>query len=427
MKKCLVLLLMLCLLLAGCRTGAPTTPGNVAKPPAADPPAQQYVPYHADPSLRQFYADVTYRRDSYPLVGRLNNLYAGWAQGLYDTITATPLTLSRLSAPNLGWIRMAFSTGDGERVETFTLYENNVVTVAHPTEGERSCTAPAGTYAAVQAYLQEVQQEQSRYFTLSPEHNDEDGYHEASYTLYNAKGKAVVSKQTAAKTATVEMVGEGLVRVTDPDGTRLYEPHVGRKSVLSQGPTDIWGDYWAASDSQGVYIYTLFGSQPLCRIYAAATAENPDPVRSVRFSADGTGLHLRVRHTSGVLYDRTVTVQQEIEGGVLRMVGSWRDMLTPATEKEEQTTAYDILKKLRHKEKELGFLFSGTLLGHLQVGQTDYLLCEVGHWITAEDGAFSRYETVGYLMVPSGLYSGYVATAEDNELSWDTTNDWFKK
>ncbi|MBR2319494.1 MAG: hypothetical protein IKA50_01740 [Clostridia bacterium] len=427
MKKCIALLLMLCLLLAGCRTGAPTTPGNVGKPPAPEPPAQQYVPYHTDPSLRQFYADVTYRRDSYPLVGRLNNLYAGWAQGLYDTITANPLTLSKLDAPNLGWIRMAFSTGDGEQVEVFTLYENNLVTVAHPTEGERSCTAPAGTYATVQAYLQGVQQEQSRYFTLSPEHNDDDGYHQASYTLYNAKGKAVVSKQTAAKTATVEMVGEGLVRVTDPDGTRLYEPHAGRKSVLSKGPTDIWGDYWAVSDSQGVYIHTLFGSQPLCRIYAAATEENSDPVRSVRFSADGVNLHLRVRHPTGVLYDRTVAVQQEVEGGVLRMVGSWRDVLTPATEKEEQTTAYDILKKLRHKEKELGFLFSGTLLGHLQVGQTDYLLCEVGHWITAEDGAFSRYEMVGYLMVPSGMYAAYVATAEDNELSWDTHQDWFKK
>ena len=117
MKKCIAILLFACLLLCGCDTAAPKAPQNVAKPPAAEPAAEYYTPYHADPSLRQFTADVTYRRDSYPLLGRLNNLYWGWAQGLYETITANPLTLSRLSAPNLGWIRMAFSTGNGERVD----------------------------------------------------------------------------------------------------------------------------------------------------------------------------------------------------------------------------------------------------------------------------------------------------------------------
>lgn len=427
MKKCIAILLFACLLLCGCDTAAPKAPQNVAKPPAAEPAAEYYTPYYADPSLRQFTADVTYRRDSYPLLGRLNNLYCGWAQGLYETITANPLTLSRLSAPNLGWIRMSFSTGEGERVETLTLYENNLVVAEHPTDGKRSCTAPAGTYAAVQAYLQGVQQEQSRYFTLTAEHNDDNGYHEASYTLYNAKGKEVVSKQTAAKTATVEMVGEGLVRVADADGTRLYQPYEGRKSVVSKGPTAVWGDYWTVSDGQGVYIHTPFGTQPLCRIFVAATEDNPDPVKSLRFSPDGESLHIRIRTATGSTYDRTVTVQEEIDGGVMRIVGDWRDALIPVTEKEEQTTAYDILKKLRHKEKELGFLFSGTLLGHLQVGQTDYLLCEVGHWATDAEGGVSHYESVGYLMVPSGLYSGYFATVEDNELSWDTADDWFKK
>ncbi len=426
MKKCIWLWLALCLLLGGCDAIAPTAV-KVAKPPAPEPPAEYYAPYYPDPSLRQFRADVTYRSDSYPLLGRLNNLYGGWAQGLYETLTAADLSLTTLSAPDLQWIRMAFSVGEGQQTEIFTLYENNLVVTEHPTAGKRNCTAPAGTYTAVLTYLDAVRQEQSRYFTLSPEHNDDEGYHEAAYTLYNAKGKAVVSKQTADLTATVEMVGEGLVRVTDSEGTRLYEPHTGRKSVVSAGPTDLWGDRLAVSDGQGVYVHTLFGTTPLCRIYVASTPENPTPVQGVSFADDGESLHVVVRNAAGTLYDRTLSVEEEIDGGVMRMLGDWRQGLTPVTELEEQTVAYNILKKLRHKEAEWGFLLSGTLLGHLPVGQTDYLLCELGHWLTNEDGTVSHYEVVGHVMVPSGLYAAYATALTDNELSWDTADNWFKK
>lgn len=107
-------------------------------------------------------------------------------------------------------------------------------------------------------------------------------------------------------------------------------------------------------------------------------------------------------------------------------LGEWRSLLTPATEKEEQVTAYDILKKLRHKEAELGFLFSGTLLGHLQVGDTDYLLCEIGHWLTDEQGGVSEYEVVTCLMVPADLSAAYEAVAEENALYWDTAKNWFR-
>ena len=425
MKKCIGLLLALCLLLGGCRLPLPThTPAKVAKPPAPEAPAEYYVPFYTDPSHRHLRADVTYRSDAYSTLGRLNNLYGGWAQGLYEKVATDTLCLSTLSAPDLQWIRRAFSVGATEQTEVFTLYENNLVVTEHPVEGKRSCTAPAGTYAAVLAYLDEIRQEQSRYFALSPEHNDDNGYHEASYTLYNAKGKAVVSKKTAAVTPTVELVGEGLVRVTDPDGTRLYEPYTGRKSVVSEGPTDLWGDHFAVSDGKGIYVHSLFGTKPLCRIYVA---EGITAVSRLRFSADGESLHITVRNAAGSLYDRTLSVQEEIDGAVCRVLGDWRSALVPATEKEEQTTAYDILKKLRHKEKELGFLFSGTLLGHLQVGQTDYLLCELGHWVTDDAGGVAAYETVGYLMVPADLSAGYVAILEDNELSWDTDDDWFKK
>lgn len=120
-------------------------------------------------------------------------------------------------------------------------------------------------------------------------------------------------------------------------------------------------------------------------------------------------------------------VQMTTDGGVTRLSGDWRVLLTPATEKGEQVVAYDILKKLRHKEKELGFLFSGTLLGHLQVEQTDYLLCEIGHWTTDGDGGVSAYETVTHLMVPADLSAGFAATAEEDALSWDTADNWFKK
>ena len=424
MKKCILLLAVLCLLLGGCQLPTTQQPSKVAKPPAPEPEAEYYTPHYADPSLRSLQADVTYRSDAYTTLGRLNNLYGGWAQGLYETITAHPLTLSKLSAPNLQWIRMAFFADAGDQTEVFTLYENNLLVVEHPTTGKHSCTLPAGTYAAVLAYLDGVRQEQSRYFALSPEHNDNDGYHEASYTLYNEKGKAVVNKKTANLTPTVELVGEGLVRVTDLDGTRLYEPYSGRKSVVSKGPTDLWGDRFAVSDDEGVYIYSLFGTQPLCRIYVA---QGVTTVSRLRFSADGASLHIAVRNAAGTRYDRTVAVQEEIDGGTMRLLGDWRESLTPATEKEEQITAYNILKKLRHKEKELGYLFSGTLLGHLQMGDTDYLLCEVGQWMTDTDGTVSQYELVGYLMVPVDLYAGYAATVEDNELRWDTDDDWFKK
>ena len=120
-------------------------------------------------------------------------------------------------------------------------------------------------------------------------------------------------------------------------------------------------------------------------------------------------------------------VQMEVDGSVTRLSGEWGERLTPATEKEEQLTAYDILKKLRHKEKELGFLFSGTLLGHLQVEQTDYLLCEIGHWTTDASGGVSAYETVVHLMVFADLSAGFAATAEEDALSWDTADNWFKK
>lgn len=424
MKKCISLLLVLCLLLCGC--GAP--PSAPAEKPAAATPTVAYTPYYTDPALRGLQADVVYSSDAYTQLGRLNNLYGGQAMGLYEALGVADLQVSQLPIPDAGWVQVSLSTRAGERTEVFTLYENNLVAVSHPTEGDVRCTAAPGTYERVLAYLAEVATEQSRYFALSDEHNADDGYHEASYTLYNEKGKAVVSQKTGSDTAIVELVGaDGLVRVTDTDGTRLYAPHAGRQSVLSKGPTDVCGDRLAVSDGQGVYIHTLFGKTPLCRIYVAATADNPDPVQGLDFSADGSELHILVRNAAGSLYDSTVSVQAEIDGGYMRMLGDWRECLTPATEKEEQLTAYDILKKLRYKEKELGFLFSGTLLGHLQVGETDYLLCELGHWATNEDGGVAEYETVGFLMVPASLSAGYAAQVEDNELSWNTDDNWFKK
>jgi hypothetical protein len=171
----------------------------------------------------------------------------------------------------------------------------------------------------------------------------------------------------------------------------------------------------------------LFGTTPLCRLYVASTEDNASPVQSLTFSDGGDRLHVVVRNAAGTLYDRTLTVQEEIDGGWLRMLGDWRQELTAVTEMEEQTFAYNVLEKLHHKEKELGFPLSGALLGHLQVGQTDYLLCELGHWATNAEGVISHYEQVGYLMVPSGQYAAYAATVEDNELSWDTADDWFKK
>ena len=419
MKKCIVLLLALCLLLGGCLE----QPATQAEKPAPTPAAEQYAPYYTDAALRGLQADVTYSSDVYTPVGRLNNLYNGWAQGLYETLGVADLALSQLSVPDTRWVRMAFSTAAGEKEEVFTLYENNLVVAAHPTKGERRCVAAGGTYEAVLAYLDGVAKEQSRYFSLSDEHTD-DTYHPASYTLYNAKGQAVVHKETADTTAVLELVGEGLVRVTDLDGTRLYAPHEGRRSVLSTGPTDLSGEHLAVTDAAGVAVYTTFGTKPLCRIYVAA-AENA-AVQGLDFSADGKELHVLVRNAEGSLYDRTVTLQEEMDGTVMRMLGDWRAVLTPATEKEEQVTGYNILKKLRHREKEQGYYFSGILTGHLTLEGKDHFLCELGRWVTSEEGE-REYELIGYLLVPADLSAGYAVEMTDNELSWDTKDNWFKK
>lgn len=423
MKKCIPVLLSLCLLLCGC-VGQPSV--SVDKP-APDTPAETYAPYYTDPAARSLRADVIYSSDRYVRLGRLNNLYGDHAAELYATVGVDALVVSQLSVPDLRWVKVAFSTAAGENAEIFTLYENNFVLVEHPTAGQRRCTADPGTYEAVLAYLDSVADEQSRYFALSDEYTDDDGYHPASYTLYNAQGKATVSKETAADTATVELVGEGLVRVIDPDGTRLYAPHEGKRSVVATGVTDLSGDRWAVADGGCVAVYTLFGTTPLCRLYVAATEDNPAPVQGLDFSADGSELHVLVHNASGTLYDRTVILQEEIDGAVLRILGDWRETLIPATEKEEQTKAYNILKKIRHKESELGVHFSGALVGRLQVGETAYFLCELGNWSTTDSGSVSQYETVGYLMVTESLSAGYAVTMEDNELSWDTADNWFKK
>lgn len=419
MKKCIIFLAVLCLLLSGC--GAP--PAAPAEKPATATPATYYEPYYADPSLDGLQADVTYSSDAYTRLGRLNNRHLGWAHGVYNTLCVAKLELSQLAVPDLRYVQVAFSTTAGEGVEVFTLYENNFVLAQHPIDGVRRCVTAPGTYEAVLVYLESVANEQCRYFALSDEHTDGDGYHAASYTLYDEDGKTVVSKKTASATATLELMGEGIVRVTDPDGTRVYAPHEGKRSVLSQGVTALFEDRLAVTDADGVAVYSLFGSQPLCRIYVAPAAT----VQGLDFAAEGESLHILVRNAEGSLYDRTLSVQEEIDGSVCRMLGDWRSTLTPATEKEEQITAYDILKKLRHREKELGYYFSGILTGHLTVRGKDHFLCEIGHWLTAEDGGVAQYEVVGHLLVPADLSVGYAVEMEADELRWDTADNWFKK
>lgn len=418
MNKWITILLALCLLLGGC--GAP--PSVSVDKPAPVAPVEVYQPYYGDGALRGLQADVVYSSDSFTRLGLLNNLYADWAQGVYATLDVANLSISQLPVPDTRWVKVAFSTAAGEKEEVFTLYENNLVVAQHPTKGTRRCVAAGGTYEALLAYLEGVAKDQGRYFALSDQHTDDDGYHEASYTLYNEKGKAVVRKKTGTDTAILEMVGEALVRVTDADGTRVYAPHAGKQSVVSDGPTDLSDDRLAVTDADGVAVYALFGTKPLWRVYVAGNAT----VQGVDFSAEGDSLHILVRNAEGSLYDRTLTVQEEMDGSVRRMLGDWRSALTPATEKEQQTVAYNILKKLRHKEQALGYYFSGTLMGRLTVEGKDYLLCELGRWtISATDG--QHYETVGYLMVPSDLSAGYAVEMEDNELRWDTKDNWFKK
>ena len=111
------------------------------------------------------------------------------------------------------------------------------------------------------------------------------------------------------------------------------------------------------------------------------------------------------------------------EGSRCRITGNWRSLLTPATEKEEQVDGYAILKKLRGKEKEYGYVFSATLTGRLTVEDAQYYLCELGHWVTDPDGG-RRYEPVRYLMVPTDRSAGYAADIT-GDLTWDTVDNWF--
>lgn len=423
MKKGIVLCLVLCLMLCGCHLSLPVPtpePSKAVYVPDPEEPAVNYAPYYTDPSLRSLQADVTYRWDTIPAIGRLNNLYGGWAQSLYELLQPASWTISRLSAPDLGWIRMAFSAETGGQTEVFTLYENNLVVTEHPTDGKRSCTAPVGTYAAVQAHLNDLQQQQGCYVTVTRSRT------ESGYTLYK-NGKAADTVSTGNQIPVVELVAEGLVRVVVGDTTRLYDGTTGKNRTLSTAVTDVMGEWVAAVEGDTVAVYPLFETKPLCRIYTAITETTPTPVEGVRFAADGSTLHILMRNAAGTRYDRTVALQQEMEGSDLRLLGEWRDTLTPATEKEEQTTAYTILKKLSHRESEKGYMFSGLLLGHLMIGKTDYLLCEIGHWVAGEDGSISSYELLGHLMVPADLSAGYAATLGDNELSWDTEDNWFKK
>lgn len=424
MKKCIWLLLALCLLLSGCQP-PPATP-SVATPPPTQP-AEEYTPYFTDTDARQFYADVTYSSDAYPLLGRLNNIYNGQTAALHDVLAVTALTLTDQSVPYARWVRVAFSTTGGQQQESFTIYENDFVVASHPTLKEVYCTAPSGTYKAVLGHLETVLADQRRFFSLQTERINDDGYHAAGYTLYDEDGEVADTVATGQETPVVEVMSEGLVRVTVKETTRLYNTTTGQSGQWATTVTDVAGDRVAVAMGGEVTVSALFGSTAQCRLYVAATEDNPYPVRSLSFSADGNSLHIGVRNAAGTRYDYTAAVQEEIDGGTLRMLGDWQAILTEATEKEEQQIAYNILKKLRHKESELGYTFSSVLKGHLQVGETDYLLCELGHWLTDDEGNVTEYETVAHLMVPSALYSGYVATLGDNEISWDTNDDWFKK
>ena len=111
------------------------------------------------------------------------------------------------------------------------------------------------------------------------------------------------------------------------------------------------------------------------------------------------------------------------EGTGYRVTGDWQTLLAPVTEQEQQNDGYAILKKLRHKEKQYGYVFSATLAGRLTAGESAWYLCEVGHW-TLQEGD-RRYETVAVLVVPTDLSAGYPAQTE-GDLTWDTAVNWFK-
>lgn len=410
MKKLLPVLLALCLLLTGCGGTAVTTDPKPTAPP------EPFTPHYSDYAARGMTATVQSGAAGLSAMGMLNNLYKNQAAKLYEALDPAAFSKSQLDPPEeTPYIQMVFRPYSDPEGESYTLYENDMAVVRHPSAGKQVCTAPAGTYARVRKHLTGVQKQQSAYFTLAFQEN------ENRYTLYH-KGQKRLTQKTGAEAATLDLVKQGVVRVTQGGKTYFYDTATGRKTATYEGLTDLHGDRLAVAEKEGVSLYTLFHTRPDARVHVAAK-KGQQPVQGMAFSDNGKQLHV-VCVVEEAVYDRTLKVTTLLKGKIRYLLGDWEAGGGYVSEGTAQSIGYKALKKLRHKEVELGYTLSALPLYKYELDGVTYYLIELGHW--TGKGSKRTYVVDGYLMVRRDLSAGYETTLGEEELSWNTSKDWFR-
>lgn len=416
MKRLTPLLLALCLLLTACGGG------GTASTPEPAPEGDPFTPYYSDYTVRSMQAAVVSVTEKLGYLGVLNNLYENQAATLYEKLNTPSYRESWLDTPtDIARVQITFHPHSDPAGEVYTLFENDAVLVEHPAVGQQLYTAASGTYYQTLTYLTGVQKAQSAYFTLQGADGNGDES-TAGCTLRYQSGRTVFVAAAGA-TLAVDLVGEGLVRVAKNDTFTLYDTVKGRKTAYTARLSDVAGQYLAAADGIGVTLYPLFSTKATARVYVVG-AEAAQTVQGVSLSADGTQLHVVCCHSDGeTVWDRTLAVA-DLLAKTRYCLGAWQTA-PDATEKEQQNVGYALLKKLRHKEKALGYTLSALPEKKLSLGGDVYYLTEVGHWNTVE-GTYT-YTPVAHLLVDKDVTVAYEATPADNELTWDVGKNWMKR
>lgn len=408
MKRTLILILSLCLLLSGC--GVAGGDGNVTKPTA---PPEPYTPHYTDYTGRDMTATVLPYAKELPRLGTLNNLYRNQAAALFAALETDTYRRVREQPPDsIAFLEITLRPASDEGAEVITVYENDRVAAGHSSGKTRVYAATEGLYQRVLTHLVAVREGQIPYFTVQAEGINDDGYHEGGYTLYR-DGKPALTATTGEEFPQVDLVGEGLVRVTTTTAAFLYDTATGRRTAAYDGPIDLWGDRLAAYTDGGVELYRLFDSRPLGRAFVTA------PVTALSFEEQGDKLHLICPTGQDSVCDYTLKVASLEKGNTQYLLGDWKTASGYVSESKAQSVGYKSLKKLRGKQAQLGYTLSAVPTHVFTLDGTPHYLTEIGRW------QGSTYRVVTHLMIPADLSAGYEVKVTENALLWYKNKDWF--
>ena len=419
MKKCIALALCLALLLTGCGGGGAL--GGLNKQPEGDP----FTPYYDDYAVRSMRATVFPYTDKMGAMGAVNNLYKNQAKALFDALETATYRESELDVPeDGGYLQVSFRPHSDTAAEVYTVYENNLVTVAHPATDTVTYAAAGGLFERLLSHLKAVRKAQQAYFAVSSEEIKGDKHYQAGYRLFTPSGKVAVRKNTGQTMADVDLCGEGVVRVKVGGSTFFYDQKTGRQTAAYRGKADLAGKRLVVADGTAVKIYNLFDKNPKTAVYVTGGVKQP--VVGVSLSAAGDSLHLYCRDGQDSYFDRTLNVTDLLKNRQKRyLLGNWQGEQNSFTEAQEQNIGYKTLKRIRHRERKMGQSFSTTLEGRFDLGGKIYYLVRVGHWKDIKNPVPENYVTVIYLMVPADVSAGYEATLSENEVTWNTGKNWF--